>query len=114
MFAAHPYHLLHQSKLVILCETRWSGATCGSILRCNLWHHKVDSSAGDWVKSKLSSQELTTVTWHGHVTKALRLLGMLCDMASTLPTLNNAVAVSPILWPPCLIALSFERRSLDR
>lgn len=53
--------------------------------------------AGDWVKSKLSSQELTTRSWHGHVTKALRLLALLCDMAPTLPALNGAVAVSPSL-----------------
>ncbi len=59
----------------------------------------MDLSAGDWVQSKLSSQELTTVTWHGHVTKALRLLGLLCDMAPTLPTLNGAAAVSPNLIP---------------
>ena len=37
------------------------------------------------------------MTWHGHVTKALRLLGLLCDMAPTLPTLNGAAAVSPNL-----------------
>ena len=53
--------------------------------------------AGDWVKSKLSSQELTTRSWHGHVTKALRLLALLCVMAPTLPALSSAVAVSPSL-----------------
>lgn len=55
--------------------------------------------AGDWEMSKLTSQELTTVSWHGHVTKALRLLALLCDMASSLPALTDAIAVSSNLIP---------------
>lgn len=44
--------------------------------------------------SKVTSQDLHTVSWHGHVTKALRALTLLCDMSATLPGLSSAVAVS--------------------
>ncbi len=48
------------------------------------------------------------MTWHGHVTKALRLLGLLCDTASTLPALSGAAAVSSFLRPSFVIAPSLE------
>ena len=58
-------------------------------------------SAGDWVASKLTSQELSTASWHGHVTKALRLLCLLCALAPSLPALASALTVSHCcLWHP--------------
>jgi hypothetical protein len=45
------------------------------------------------VKSKLSSQELCTVSWHGHVARALRLLSLLCDVAASLPALASVIVV---------------------
>lgn len=52
------------------------------------------NDAGDWVASKLTSQEVSTVSWHGHVTKALRLLCLLCALAPSLPILASALTVS--------------------
>lgn len=49
------------------------------------------------MRSKLSSQELCTVSWHGHVARALRLLSLLCDVAASLPALASAIVVRS--WP---------------
>ena len=45
------------------------------------------------MRSKLSSQELCTLSWHGHVARALRLLSLLCDVAASLPALASAIVV---------------------
>ena len=45
------------------------------------------------MRSKLSIQELCTVSWHGHVARALRLLSLLCDVAASLPVLASAIVV---------------------
>ena len=58
--------------------------------RCN----EGSADAGDWAASKLTSQELSTFSWHGHVTKALKLLCLLCAMAPSLPVLASALTVS--------------------
>ena len=59
------------------------------------------NGAGDWMASKLTSQELSTASWHGHVTKALRLLCLLCALAPSLPALASALTVSHCcLWHP--------------